>query len=254
MCCMNSNLLMLPLAALAVVAMGGAASAQIAPHYDPTTVSAIPDTNNTVFVTGTATEKVEPDRVMATFAVETVDEAAGDALRANSEAMNAVLAALEEAGVEENETHTAYFSIYPTYNYTEFGAQELTGYTVTNSIMVESSNLSNVSDWIDAAVAAGANRVDSLSFTLSEERLDDIRGGLTQDAIDNARSKADALAQALDVEITGVKSASLFDFHSPPVMPLSVSFAAGAAESITTPIIPGDQTVTATVGVIYRIG
>jgi len=38
------------------------------------------------------------------------------------------------------------------------------------------------------------------------------------------------------------------------VMPLSVSFAAGAAESITTPIIPGEQTVTATVGVVYRIG
>ncbi|HUG96859.1 MAG TPA: SIMPL domain-containing protein, partial [Nitrososphaera sp.] len=243
---MNSNLLMLPLAPLAVVAMWGAASAQMAPYYDPTTVPAIPDTNNTVSVTGTAMEKVEPDRVMATFAVETMDEAAGDALRANSEAMNAVLAALEEAGVEENETHTAYFSIYPTYNYTEFGAQELTGYTVTNSITVGSSNLTNVSDWIDAAVNAGANRVDSLSFTLSEERLDDIRGGLTQDAIDNARGKADALAQALDVEITGVKSASLFDFNSPPVMPLSVSFAAGAAESIAMPITPGEQTVTAT--------
>lgn len=254
MCCMNSNLLMLPLAALAVVAMEGAASAQIAPYYDPTTFSVIPDTNNTVFVTGTATEMVEPDRVMAAFAVETMDEAAGDALRANSEAMNAVLADLEGAGVKENETHTAYFSIYPTYNYTEFGAQELTGYTVTNSITAESSNLSNVSDWIDAAVNAGANRVDSLSFTLSEERLDDIRGGLTQDAIDNARGKADALAQALDVEITGVKSASLFDFNSPPVMPLSVSFAAGAAESITTPIMPGEQTVTATAGVVYRIG
>ena len=251
---MNSKLLVLPLAALAVIAMGGAASAQIAPYYDPPAVSAMPDANNTVFVTGTATEKVEPDRVTAIFAVETMDEAAGDALRANSDAMNEVLTALEQAGVEENETSTAYFSISPTYNYTEFGAQDLTGYTVTNSITVESSSLSNMSDWIDAAVGAGANRVDSLTFTLSEERLDDIRGGLTQDAIDNARDKADSLAQALDVEITGVKSASLFDFDSPPVMPLSMSFAAGAAESITTPIIPGDQTVTATVGEVYRIG
>lgn len=251
---MNTAFLILPLAALAAVSMAGAASAQISPYYDPTTVSSIPDINNTVFVTGTATEKVEPDTVTAIFAVETVDETAGDALDSNSEAMDAVLAALEDAGVEQNETSTAHFSIYPNYNYSEFGPQELTGYTVTNSIMVESSNLSNVSDWIDAAVNAGANRIDSLSFTISEERLGEIRGGLTQDAIDNARDKADALAQALDVEITGVKAASLFDFNSPPVMPLSVSFAQGAAESITTPIIPGEQTVTATVGVVYRIG
>jgi len=201
---MNAKFLILPLAAHASIAMAGAASAQVSRYYDPPTVSAMSDTTNTFFVTGTATEKFEPDRIMATFAVEMIDDTAGDAPRANPDAINDVLAALEEAGVEENDTSTAYFSIYPNYNYTEFGAQELTGYTVTNSITVESSNLSNVSNWIDAAVSAGANRVDRLSFTLSEERMDDIRGDLMQDAIDKARSKVDALAQALDVKITGV--------------------------------------------------
>jgi uncharacterized protein YggE len=252
---MNAKFLVLPLAALAAVAMAGAAYGQIFPYYDPyyPPTSGIRDTNNTLSVTGTATEKVEPDRVMAIFAVETMDETAGDALRANSETMNAVLDALEEAGVSENETQTAYFSIYPNYNYTEFGTPVPSGYVATNSIVVESSNLSNVSDWIDAAVGAGANRVDSLSFMVSEERLSEVRADLTQEAVDNARSKADALAQALDVEITGVKAASLSDF-SPPISPFSLSFAEGVTESIATPIIPGEQTVTATVEVIYKIG
>jgi uncharacterized protein YggE len=39
----------------------------------------------------------------------------------------------------------------------------------------------------------------------------DETAGAALKAIDNARDKADALAQALDVEITGVK-ANLFDF------------------------------------------
>lgn len=251
---MNTMFLILPLATLAVISMAGAASAQISPSSDPATVPAMPDTNNTIFVTGTATQKAEPDTVTAVFAVETVDATAGGALESNSEAMDAVLAALQDAAVAENETRTAYFSIHPNYNNTEFGAQELTGYTVTNSIIVESRDLSNVSSWIDTAVNAGANRVDSLSFTLSEERLDEIRAGIMQDAIDNARNKADALAQALNVEITGVKSATLFDFYGPPAIPFSLSFATDAAESTRTPIIPGEQTVTATVGVVYRIG
>lgn len=85
-------------------------------------------------------------------------------------------------------------------------------------------------------------------------RLKARSAGLTQDAVDNARDKADALAQALGVEITDIKAATLFDFYRPPVMPLSVSFATDAAESIRTPIIPGEQTVTATVGVVYKIG
>jgi uncharacterized protein YggE len=247
---MNSNLLILPLAALAVIATAGGAAAQI-PSSNNT---AMPDTNNTLFVTGTATERVEPDKVTAIFAVETVEDSAGAALKANSEAMDAVIAALMDAGVEENETSTAYFSIHPNYNYTEFGAQELTGYTVTNSIMVESSNLSNVSDWIDAAINAGANRIDSLSFTISEERLGEVRAGMMQDAVDNARGKADALAQALDVEITRVKAASLFDLTSPPVIPFSLSLETRTTESVATPIIPGEQTVTTTVGVVYEIG
>jgi len=248
---MNSKLLMMPLVALAVFAAANAYG-QVPPYSDPTMVSAMPDTNNTIFVTGTATERVDPDRVTAIFAVETVEETAGAALEANSRAMDSVIAALADAGVEENETSTAYFSIYPNYNYTELGAQELTGYTVANSVMVESPNLANVSDWIDAAVSAGANRVDSLSFTLSEERLGEVRANLTQAAVDNARDKADALAQALDVQIAGVKSASLFDFSYPPVMPLSLSFAAGTQESVNTPIIPGQQSVTATVGIVYK--
>lgn len=253
---MRSKFLILPLAALAVIAMAGAAYGQISPYYDPyypTPVSTIRDTNNTLYMTGTATEKIEPDRVMAFFAVETIDETAGDALRTNSETMNAVLDALKEAGVSENETQTAYFSIYPNYNYSEFGTPEPSGYVATNSIVVESSNLSNVSDWIDAAISAGANRVDSLSFTVSEERLGEIRADLTQEAVDNARSKADSLAQALDVEITGVKAASLSDFN-PQITPFSLSFVGGATESITTPIIPGEQTVIATVEVVYKIG
>lgn len=247
---MNTKFLIVPAAALAAViaiAMANTASAQVYP-------GTIPDTNNTISVTGMATQKVEPDRVTVTFAVETTDKTAGDALRANSEAMNKVLGALEDAGVKENETRTSYFSISPTYNYSQTGnVQKLTGYTVTNSILVESSNLSNVSDWIDAAVKAGANRVDSLSFTVSEEKMDELRADLTQKAIDNARNKADALAQALDVNITGVKAASLNDFSN-PVNPLSVSLGAAVPEGIKTPITPGEQTITSTVTVIYKIG
>jgi uncharacterized protein YggE len=190
---------------------------------------------------------------MITFAVETVDETAGNALRANSERMTAVLEVLQAAGVEENETSTSSFSIYPNYNFTEFGgARELTGYTVTNSILVESSNLQNISDWVDAAVGAGANRIDSIAFTISEERMDVVRANLTDQAVDNARGKADALASALGMEITGVKAAGLNDFGA-PIIPLSVSREAAMAD-IEVPIVPGEQTVTTTVTVIYKIG
>jgi uncharacterized protein len=244
---MNTKLIIVPAAALAAfiaIAVVNTASAQVYP-------GTIPDTNNTISVTGMATQEVKPDRVTVTFAVETMNKTAGGALRANSEAMNKVLGALADAGVKENETRTSFFSIAPTYNYSQTGnVQKLTGYTVTNSILVESSNLTNVSDWVDAAVRAGANRVDSLSFTVSEEKMDELRADLMQKATDNAGNKANALAQALNLTITGVKAASLNDFSNPVPLPLG----AATAESIKTPITPGEQTVTSTVTVIYKIG
>jgi uncharacterized protein len=240
-------------AALAIIGMLLSAGAAFAQIIGPNNSPFIPDTNNTISVAGTATTKVEPDRVMITFAVETVDQTAGDALRANSERMTAALQALQAAGVEENETSTSSFSIYPNYNFTEFGnARQLTGYTVTNSILVESSNLQNISDWVDAAVGAGANRIDSIAFTISEERMDVVRANLTDQAVDNARGKADALASALGMEITGVKAAGLNDFGA-PIIPLSVSREAAMADT-EVPIVPGEQTVTTTVTVIYKIG
>jgi len=247
---MNTKLMIVPATALAAfiaIAVVNSASAQVYP-------GTIPDTNNTISVTGMAIQKVKPDRVTVTFAVETMNKTAGGALRANSEAMNKVLGALVDAGVKENETRTSFFSIAPTYNYSQTGnVQELTGYIVTNSILVESSNLTNVSDWVDAAVRAGANRVDSLSFTVSEEKMDELRADLTQKATDNARNKANALAQSLNLTITGVKAASLNDFSN-PINPLALSFGAAVSESIKTPITPGEQTVTSTVTVIYKIG
>lgn len=241
----------------AIISVSSTASAQVSPVASisppPYGLPAILDTNNTISVTGMATEKVAPDRVVVTFAVETVSESAGDALAENSETMNSVLAALEDAGVQENETSTAFFSIFPNYNFSEFGdTRELTGYTVTNSIMVESSDLEGISEWIDAAVEAGANRVDGIFFTVSQETMDEMRSGLVEDAVANARDKADALASALEIDITGVKAASLVDFNF-PISP-ALSFREGAVSDVSTPIIPGEQSVTATVAVIYEIG
>jgi uncharacterized protein YggE len=158
--------LIVPTAALAsffVIGLANTASAQVCPG---TTAK----TNNTISATGMAIQKVVPDKVTVTFAVETMNKTAAGALRANSEAMSKVLGALEKVDVRKNETDTSFFSISPTYNNFQTGnVQELTGYTVTNSISIERSNLTNMSDWLDAGVRAGANRVDNLSFMASED-------------------------------------------------------------------------------------
>ncbi|HEU4985346.1 MAG TPA: SIMPL domain-containing protein [Nitrososphaera sp.] len=205
---------------------------------------------HTILVSGTASAKAIPDRAIVIFAVETRDATAGAALAKNSQAMNNVLDALKEVGVQKNETSTAYFNIFPIYNYTQSGnVQSLQGYTVTNSLTVSSANTGNVSSWIDAAVHAGANRVDNVQFVFSSEKMAKIQSDLIENAIGNARAKADTIAAKLGVQITGVQN--IISIDSAPVPGLS--FTAPSLGPTGTPIVVGGQEVSASVSIAYTI-
>lgn len=237
---------------LLATTMGGNAFAQI-PSF-----TALPPNNNssnlvehTILVSGTASTKTIPDRTIVTFAVETRDATAATALEQNTGAMNKVLAALEGAGVQKNETSTAYFNIFPIYNYSQGGnVQALQGYTVTNSLTVSSERTGNVSSWIDAAVQAGANRVDNVQFVFSDEKLAKIQSALIENALDNARAKADTIATKLGVHIIGVQSVTSSDSGYLPGPFYATQANLGPSG---TPIVVGGQEVSANVSVVYVI-
>ncbi len=222
-----------------------------------TNVSAQTDmTNNTLFVTGSATNQTKPDKVTVSLGVETTNSTAQAALTANSDLMSNVLDTLKAAGVQENETSTATFSITPNYNYSANTNQgRLIGFTVSNSIQIESSNIESVSKRIDAAVSAGANNVNNIYFSLSNQKSDNMKNSLLKDAIDNAKTKADIAATAAGLKVMGVKSIIVGEAGpSPPVPVYNTDALKPGAGAISTPIISGQQEISATVSIVYLIG
>jgi uncharacterized protein YggE len=113
----------------------------------------------------------------------------------------------------------------------------------------------NAGQVIDAAIGAGANRVDAVVFFISQDRQQEIRDTLISDAIANARQRANIAAEALGMTVSGVESATLnpIDF---PVFSVGVreGSAAGAdSVSVPTQILPGQQEVSTTVSVVFYI-
>ena len=101
--------------------------------------------NNTLFVSGSASSQTKPDKVVLSLGVETIDDTAQAAVTSNSDLMNKVLKALKAAGVQDNDTSTSTFSITPNYNYSSDNTQgRLIGFTVSNSIQIESINIERV--------------------------------------------------------------------------------------------------------------
>ncbi|MGI0025773.1 MAG: SIMPL domain-containing protein [Nitrososphaera sp.] len=221
----------------------------------------IEDTVHSVVSTsGTATVKVDPDKVTITVGVDTQGMTAEEAATKNAELMAKVIAALKELGVTDDQISTSWYNVFPIYDYRsppciEIYPQppdcapksEITGYRASNSLSVTLDADKDVGKVIDGAVKAGANNVNGVYFFVSEERQQQIRDGLIKEAIDNARSRADKAAEAVNMDITGVKSINLNDVYFP------VFYKDVALESTgsSTPILPGQQQVTMTVQVTF---
>ena len=229
-----------------------------------TTNNAINNNNTTLSLTGTATTIVKPDKVIVSLGVETTNKTANAALATNSRMMNKVIDALKEDGVKDNETSTIAFGISPSYNYssqqqsssdnTTPSSGRIIGFTVSNILQIQSTNISNTSKWIDTATAAGANTVDGIDFVLSDKKLEETKTNLIKQAMQDARAKADIVASAAGMKVIGIRSINLAIQQPPfPIPPTSSLEGQSLAAARPTPIISGQEEVTTNVDVVFLI-
>jgi len=231
---------------------GNQASAEITPF---------PSREKVISVTGVATTSVDPNLLIVRFGVETETKTALDALSQNSDTMNSIVDAIMDIGITEDELSTSSLNIFPVYDNTRDPntgqyKSELRGYRVTNILTVETENLNLAADIIDTAVGAGANRVNDVSFTLSPEKLIQVKDGLLEKAVLNAKSKAEKALAPLGHQIIGVKAITLSEFGVPPPTPIFKSFdmVESAVMQSQTPVFASDQDVRTTANVIFLIG
>jgi hypothetical protein len=201
----------------------------------------------TMSVSGTGTISVKANQAIIVLGVYTENKLAGLAIDENSALMNEVVKALKAAGITEENMQTMGYNVVPIYNWE---VRMNVGYQVTNSLQVKVNDLTKVGAVLDAAAAAGANKVDSVSFTLSEAASATVKAQAYEKAIADVKAKAKILTDGFSLKITGVQSVSE-SYYSPPIYRNSY-IGADAAKS-STPIIAGSLDVTVSISVVYTI-
>ncbi len=209
------------------------------------------DTMNTISMSGYAEQKVVPDMASLSIGVVVESETSQEATEENAAIMSTVVDELKAIGLEDREIQTSYVSVYPVYNYDE--KRTITGYSASNSVQVTTKKLEDLSEIIDRSAAAGANQIGSISFSVSDDLQKQLREELMNDAVADASSKASTLASSLGVEIIGVKTSSVNEGGNSRVY-YSMAEAPMADEAASTPIEPGESTVSISVQVTYYIG
>lgn len=217
-----------------------------------------------LFVTGTAFKKISPDKVSLTLGVETQEETAKEAAAKNAEIMNAIISNLKALGLKTDEIGTSYYNIYPVYEYPPIIYEKsivpprpespiLVGYRVTNTITITTSASADVGAMLDATIDAGANQVQGVSYFVSEEVQRQMNRQLVEQAVLDAKAKAENALSPLNMQIVGVKSINLNDVYFPVYSYDRAAFAVAEAAP-PTPILPSQQQVSASVSVTFIIG
>jgi uncharacterized protein YggE len=196
----------------------------------------------TLLTSGQGEAKVNPDRVSVLVNVQTRASTASAAASTNATRTKAVLDALGKLGLPKDQLSTEGYSAYPEMNYDrDGGAPRVTGYVVTNSVRAESKRVEQAGAIIDAALAAGANVINSLSFYASS--IDEARRQAIALAVASARADADAMAQAAGGRLGSLVELSTQGPTVPPRPMFDMAARGKAAIAEQTPINPGLQTV-----------
>ena len=100
-----------------------------------------------------------------------------------------------------------------------------------------------------------ANRVNDVSFQLSDNKLEKISDDLIADAINDATQKAEKALVPLKQKIVGVKSVVIHDNVVPYYdSPMRASFEGFAESSMkSSPIMSGDEEISTNVSVVFYI-
>jgi len=190
-----------------------------------------------------------PDQAEISVSVQTENPDPRRAQSDNAAIMADVIAALKRAGVAEADLKTTGFSMYPVYDESDsIFAKNIKYYRVTNTLLIHVKDIGKAGDLLDLAVANGANNVNGVTFTISDEKQLSLRNEALTEAVSLARADADAVAKAAGLTITGVREITVSGGYVPYAR-AEMSYADGKAAA--TPLQPGEMTVTASVSVSY---
>ena len=186
----------------------------------------------TIIFTGEGKAIGIPNVASLTFSVITERATAKEVMNENAEKMNKVISFVKESGVDEKDVKTQAFFLSPRYDWFE-GKRVFRGYELTSTLLVKVRDLTKISDIIDGAVSRGANQVGSIQFVIDDPEK--LKEEARVKAIENAKEKAQSIAQA-----TGLKLGKIISFTeistSPPPIPRQFGLG-GALEETTAPDI-----------------
>ena len=202
-------------------------------------------------VEGTGKAVVVPDIARVVVGIEESGSSLTQVQNSVNQKSNSLVGAMKNLGIGEKDIKTTNYSINPEYNY-EIQPLRVIGYRVNITYEIEVREFDKVNDVVTAATSQGATLIGNISFDVNEEtknqKLDEAR----EEAVKEAKRKAQGLARA-----SGVTLGKVIDIAEFPtfdgVVPVAREVAIGGAEPIEANIQPGQTELSVIVSLTFEI-
>jgi hypothetical protein len=203
-----------------------------------------------ITVQGTGEVQVRPDIARLNLGVQTQNTDSQKASQENARLSDAIIKAVRALGVAERDVQTSGYSINPQFDYQPNRSPRLTGYQVSNMVLVTVRKIGDTGRVIDAAVKAGANLAGGINFDLNDADKAKAEEEAMTRAVTEADRKAKVIARAANIPT--LMLASITENAGGYVRPMFREVAmARVADAAPTPVQPGEQTISASVTARY---
>lgn len=215
----------------------------------PFSVNSIITTQTNLFsVSGTGKATGIPDTAQLSIGVTKTASTVASAQDQTNAAANKIIEYLKKLGINDKNIKTINYSVNPNYDFGG-GRQNITGYTVTQSLEVNITPIDIANKAVDAATLDGANLVGGISFTFNDKTKKDLEEKARNEAVKMAKEKAESLAKA-----TGINLGRIVDvqesgnFEPRPIMMVQSL----EAKSADTQLQPGENSIMINVTLSYE--
>lgn len=203
-----------------------------------------------VTVNGNGVVRIDPDMATVRLGVEIQARTAQEAQNQTNAVSQRLMDAITKLGIDRKDVQTSAFQLFPLMSEPRPGQTTppvVTAYRATNIVTVRVNDLKKVGPVIDATVAVGGNTIQGIDFGLRDDSA--ARRDALKRAVLEAKSKAEAIAEALGVKLGAIYEAQEGGVQVMPMM-LGRAAMANASEAVVS---PGQVDVSASVTLRFRI-
>lgn len=215
-------------------------------------IQTAPSAGRSITVVGTGKATGTPDVAHISIGVETQADTVQKAVDDNKSKMTDLLNTLKSLGVADKDIQTSNYGVYTQRQPSPDGKGDSgpTTYQVNNQVNVTVRDVSKLGDVLDKVVAAGANNIYGVSFSVNDTTQ--LEADARAQAMTDAKTRAESLAKLAGVTLGDVVNVSEIIGSSGPVydgarMSAATGLGGGA------PIQPGELEVNTSIQVTFAI-